>query len=616
MLKDHTCGELTAAQIGQEVRLAGWVHRRRDHGGLIFLDIRDRWGLVQVVFDPRESADAYRIAEAVRSEWVLAVRGTVARRPAGTENPRLPTGEVEVRALQAEVLNPSKTPPFYISEELEIDEALRLRYRYLDLRRARMARNLELRHKVVKFIRDFLDARGFWEVETPILIKSTPEGARDYLVPSRVYPGHFYALPQSPQQLKQLLMVAGVERYFQIARCFRDEDLRADRQPEFTQLDLEMSFVEEEDILGLMEELYIGLVRAVAPAMKVAASPFPRLTYREAMDRYGSDKPDLRFGLELGDLSDLAGRSGLGIFMAALEQGGIVKGLAAPGYAGASRREMEEMTEIARGRGARGLVTIALEGEPGAPVAVLTPEGVRSAVARHLSIEQVREMGQRLNARLGDLLLIVAAPPPVANAALSALRTELGRRLSLADPQALAFAFVTEFPLFEWNAEQHRWDSAHHPFTAPHPADRERLEAAFAAFERAGGVAPSRDLDLAPIRSRAYDLVVNGMELASGSIRVHQRELQERLLGLLGYSVAQAQERFGHLLEALEFGAPPHGGIAPGIDRTVAILAGEPTIREVIPFPKTQTAQDLMTGAPSLVDPAQLDELHLAIHPA
>ena len=595
VLKSHGCGELTADDIGETVRLAGWVHRLRDHGGLIFMDLRDRTGLAQIVFDPNEAAAAYATAGRSRGEWVLSVEGTVFPRPEGTKNPRLKTGNIEVRAVQAEVLNPSKTPPFYINEESEVEEALRLRYRYLDLRRERMARNLKLRHQVVKIIRDELDAREFLEIETPILIKSTPEGARDYLVPSRVYPGQFYALPQSPQQMKQLLMVAGLERYFQIARCFRDEDPRADRQPEFTQLDLEMSFVDEDDILSLIEDLCVQIVEQAAPEKRMR-QPFPRLTYEEAMSRYGSDKPDLRFGLELHDLSEIAGRSGLGVFTGALEQGGVVKGILAPMSAGFARRELDQLTELVRERGARGLVTIGLEGEKGAPLSALEPSGVRSAVARHLTIETVQEIGEMLGARLGDLALIVAGPTDVVHASLSALRNELGKRLALIDPDELAFAFITDFPLFERHADSGRWNSSHHPFTAPNPDHLSKLESA-----------PGEVL------SRAYDAVVNGYEVASGSIRIHDQDLQARIFSLLGYAPEETRERFGALLEAFEYGAPPHGGFACGIDRLVAVLAGEASIREVIPFPKTQNAQDLMMSAPSPVDADQLAELGLGL---
>ncbi len=581
------------------MRLAGWVHRRRDHGGLIFLDIRDRTGLVQVVVDPSAAEAASATADTLRNEWVVAITGEVQLRPAGTENPRIATGGIEIHASEVTVLNPSKTPPFYINEESDVDESLRLRYRYLDLRRERMAANLALRHRVVKYIRDFLDGRGFLEVETPMLMKSTPEGARDYLVPSRVHPGHFYALPQSPQQLKQLLMVAGVERYFQIARCFRDEDQRADRQPEFTQLDLEMSFVDETDVLDLMEELYTGLAQTTAPHMSVT-SPFPRMTYVEAMRRFGSDKPDLRFGMEITDISIIVADSGVGVFTSALaEPGGTVRGIVAPGCAGYSRRELENLTEIVRGQGARGLATIGLDAAAGTAISELQPDNVRSALARHLDIETVRAIADAMGAGAGDLLLIVAAHENVASASLSALRTELGERLELADPNELAFAFVTEFPLFESGDAEGSLNSVHHPFTAPTPEDAGLLEESPTA-----------------VRSRAYDLVVNGLELGSGSIRIHDRELQDRIFALLGHSPEEIQERFGHMLEAFEYGVPPHGGFAPGIDRTVMVLAGEPNIREVIPFPKTQSAQDLMMSAPSTVDEQQLVDLNLRLREA
>lgn len=599
MLKSHSCGELSRAEAGQVVRLAGWVHRRRDHGGLIFLDVRDRTGLVQVVVDPSAAEAAYQSADALRNEWVVAITGEVQARPAGTENPRIATGEIEIHASEVTVLNPSKTPPFYINEESDVDESLRLRYRYLDLRRERMAANLALRHRVVKYIRDFLDSRGFLEVETPMLMKSTPEGARDYLVPSRVHPGHFYALPQSPQQLKQLLMVAGVERYFQIARCFRDEDQRADRQPEFTQLDLEMSFVDESDVLDLMEKLYTGLARTTAPEKRVT-SPFPRMTYAEAMRRFGSDKPDLRFEMEITDISSIVADSGVGVFTSALaETDGTVRGIVAPGCAGYSRRELENLTEIVRGQGARGLATIGLDAEAGTSVPDLQPDNVRSALARHLDIETVREIAAVMGASAGDLLLIVAAHEDVASASLSALRTELGERLELADPDELVFGFVTEFPLFEAGDEEGSLNSVHHPFTAPVPEDAGLLEESPTA-----------------VRSRAYDLVVNGIELGSGSIRIHDRELQDRIFALLGHSPEEIEERFGHMLEAFEYGVPPHGGFAPGIDRTVMVLAGEPNIREVIPFPKTQSAQDLMMSAPSTVDEQQLIDLNLRLREA
>ena len=595
MLKNASCGELTLAQAGHKVALAGWVHRRRDHGGLIFIDLRDRAGIVQVVFNPEVSPSAHEIASEFRNEWVVRVEGEVTKRPAGTENPNLATGEIEVLTETVEVLNPSKTPPFYINEDEEVDEGLRLKHRYLDLRRPKMQENILLRHRVVKFIRDFLDKKGFLEIETPILIKSTPEGARDYLVPSRLYSGQFYALPQSPQQLKQLLMIAGFERYFQIARCFRDEDQRADRQPEFTQLDLEMSFVEEKDVLDLTEELFASLVESVKPEMKVMKS-FPRLSYKECMDRYGTDKPDLRFGLELVDLSDLVAETEFNVFRSAIEGGGVVKGFSVPGCAFYSRRQLNELTELVKEQGAQGLITIALEGKTTEDLKGLTPERIRSAAMKHLSVERIKEIAARLGAKMGDLLLIVAGSTAVVNRALASLRLEMGHRLQLQDPDLLAFAFVVDYPLFEWSEEEGRWDSTHHPFTAPKEDD-----------------IPLLDSNPGEVMSKAYDLVCNGCELSSGSIRIHDRNLQEKVFRLLGYSPEEVQQRFGHMLEAFEYGAPPHGGIAPGIDRLVMLLAKEESIREVIAFPKNQAARDPMTDAPSPVPDEQLKELHLRL---
>jgi len=586
MLKTHSCGELTRKNVGQKVTLAGWVHRRRDHGGLVFIDLRDREGLVQVVFNPELSKEGREVATKLRHEYVVKVVGKVAKRPPGTENPKLATGEVEVIAEEAEILNPSKTPPFYVNEDIEVDENLRLKYRYLDLRRPRMRDNIILRHKVIKFMRDFLDAKGFIEIETPILIKSTPEGARDYLVPSRLHPGKFYALPQSPQQLKQLLMVAGFEKYFQIARCFRDEDLRADRQPEFTQLDLEMSFVEEEDILSLVEELFTALVENVKPSMRLM-KPFPRLSYADAMERYGTDKPDLRFGVEIRDLSDIAARCDFAVFRSTLEEGGKVKGICAPGCAHYSRRQLEELAEFVQARGAKGLVTLPLAPEK---------EQARSVAARFLTSEQIGEMASRFEAKEGDLLLIVAGKPSMVEETLGALRLEVARRLELADPNLLVFCFILDFPLLEWSEEEKRWQPMHHPFTAPRDEDIPLLD-----------TAPKR------VHAKHYDLVCNGCEISSGSIRIHNRQLQEKIFRLLGYGEEEVKQRFGHLLEAFEYGAPPHGGIAPGIDRVVMLLAGEQTIRDVIPFPKNQSAMDVMFDAPSPVSDDQLKELHLRL---
>ena len=584
------------ADAGKDVTLAGWVHRRRDHGGLIFIDLRDRSGIVQVVLNPKESPEAHETGTQFRNEWVVQVEGRVGARPTGTENPDLATGEIEVGARVVKVLNPSRTPPFYVNEEVEVEEGLRLKHRYVDLRRQRLQRNIALRHRVVKYIRDFLDGEGFLEIETPVLIKSTPEGARDYLVPSRVHPGSFYALPQSPQQLKQLLMVSGFERYFQIARCFRDEDQRADRQPEFTQLDLEMSFVEDDDVLNLTEALFTGLVESVTPEFGFA-KPFPRLSYDEAMRRFGTDKPDLRLGLELGEITDVVKRSGFRVFQSVAESEGMVKGMRAPGCSGYSRRQLDELTEFAKERGAKGLVTIALQGEADS-AGRWDAEQVKSAITRFLSEDELNGIIGRLGAESGDLLLIVAGDEKTTNAALAALRNEMGQRLGLADPEKLSFLFVVDFPLVEWNEDEGRWDSTHHPFTSPREEDIGLME-----------TEPGR------VRARCYDMVCNGQELASGSIRIHDRDLQQKVFKLLNYDEEETQARFGHLLEAFEYGAPPHGGIAPGIDRLVAILAGEESIREVIAFPKNQSAVDVMTDAPAAVSPNQLRDLHLRIVP-
>ncbi len=594
MLKDHTCGELRKEQVGKRVNLAGWVDRRRDHGGLIFIDLRDREGITQLVFNPVVSEATHSIAEQMRSEYVVRVSGDVALRPPGTENRRLPTGEIEVVVREAEILNTSKTPPFYINEDVEVEENLRLKYRYLDLRRARMKENLLLRHRIVKFIRNFLDARGFVEVETPILIKSTPEGARDYLVPSRLHPGQFYALPQSPQQLKQLLMVAGLEKYYQIARCFRDEDTRADRQPEFTQLDLEMSFVDEEDILNLSEELFTAMVEKVKPEKKMI-KPFPRLTYAEAMDTYGTDKPDLRFGMRMTDLSDIVANSDFQVFRSVVARGGKVKGICAPGCGGYARSQLDELVQLVRSLGAGGLVTISLGATTGS-LDDLTIEMVKSVATKFLTLDQVKRMAERLQANMGDLLLIVAGETGLVNAVLGELRRQMGYRLGLADPNELAFAFIVDFPLLERDAKTGRWQSVHHPFTMPKTED-----------------IPLLDSDPGKVRARCYDFVCNGYEVSSGSIRIHISELQKKIFRILGYNDEEIQERFGHLLEAFEYGAPPHGGIAPGIDRVVMLLAGEENIREVVAFPKNQSAMDLTFNAPAPVTEEQLAELHISL---
>ncbi len=548
------------------------------------MDLRDRSGLVQITADPNDG-EAYNVADKARNEYVLQVVGRVRPRPEGTANPNLSSGEIEVLAQSIVILNPAKTPPLPIDDEgYRTDEAMRLKYRYLDLRRARLQKNLVLRHKTIKFIRDYLDKQGFLEIETPMMIKSTPEGARDYVVPSRVQHGKFFALPQSPQQLKQLLMVAGYEKYFQIARCMRDEDLRGDRQPEFTQLDLEMSFVERDDVLAVVEGLITDLIPEVTPHKRIF-SPFPRMSYAESMDRFGSDKPDMRFGMELIDLSEVLRQSSFKLISDTLQSRGRIKCIVAPGCAPYSRKDVDMLSEFVRSAGAKGLGTLAW-----------TADGVKGNIAKSLKPEEVSEIARIANAKEGDLACIVADKPSAVNKALGALRLEFRDRLKLAAADLLAFVWVIDFPMFEWNEEENRWDFMHHPFTSPKEDHLDYLES-----------------DPGLVLSNAYDLVCNGYELSSGSIRIHRRDVQAKIFKCLGNSEDEINRRFGHMLEAFEYGAPPHGGMAPGIDRLLMLLADEPNIREVIAFPKTASASDLMFDAPSQLEPKHLRELHLKI---
>ena len=600
--RTHTCGALRGDDAGIDARLSGWVHRRRDHGQLIFLDLRDRHGITQVVIDATEAPDAHAAAMRCRSEFVVMVAGSVVRRLPGMENGKLPTGGIELRARELTVLSEAKTPPFYINEpDAPVDESVRLQYRYLDIRREPMLRRLLLRSRLVEEIRLAHHANGFVEVETPILIKSTPEGARDFIVPSRLQPGSVYALPQSPQQLKQLLMVAGMDRYFQIARCFRDEDLRGDRQPEFTQLDLEMSFVTEETVMGFVEEMAIEVSLAVTPERPLLQVPFPRFTYAEAQERFGSDKPDLRFGLELVDLAsalvDAAGTpaSGFRVFDETLAGGGRVKGIAVPGMGDASRARIDELTEAAKRFGARGLVTLGATGH-----------GIHGPAVKFLGDERAAEVAARCGAGEGDLVAIVADRPGVVADVLGRLRAELGTRLGLADPTVLAYCWVNRFPMYEWDSERNGWHATHNPFSGVVPEDEPLLVTASGDPER-----PSQDDPAGRARAMQYDLVLNGWELGGGSVRIHRRALLERSFALQGHTFASMQEKFGGMLEAFEYGAPPHGGIAIGIDRWTALMADQATIREVMAFPKTSSGMDLMLDAPSAPDPGQYAELGL-----
>jgi aspartyl-tRNA synthetase len=581
--RDTWAGSLRRDAVGRSVRVAGWVHRRRDHGGLVFVDLRDRSGLVQVVFNPEAAPEAHAAAHELRSEWVISVSGEVVPRSEETVNPGLPTGEIEVRVERLEVLAEAQTPPFPLDEEAPVDEALRLRHRYLDLRREQMQQSLTLRHQVVGAIRRHLDERGFLDIETPVLTRSTPEGARDFVVPSRLQRGDFYALPQSPQLFKQLLMIAGYERYYQIPRCFRDEDLRADRQPEFTQLDLEMSFVEEEDVIEVTE----GVISAALAAGGVQAEPpFPRLPYDDAMARFGSDRPDVRFGLEIHDLGDALRETEFKVFRGVLEKEGVVRGLNA-GARELSRAELDGLIEVAQGQGAGGLVWAYVEQDG---------KSWRSPVAKFLSESETGSIGGALDAKPGDLLLLVADEAGVAAQTLGALRLELAQRFGLAREGDWQILWVTDFPLLEWNDEEGRWDALHHPFTSP-------TEDTLDALEQNPGAA----------RARAYDIVINGAEIGGGSIRINRPDVQRRVFEALGIGSAEAEDKFGFLIEALQHGAPPHGGIALGLDRLVAQLAGRDSIRDVIAFPKTASGADLLTGAPAPISERQLRELGVRV---
>jgi len=587
MYKTHTCGEIRAAHTGQIVTLAGWVNRRRDHGGVTFIDLRDRFGLVQVVLNPDLPQEYANIISNIRLEWVLQITGAVRIRPDGMDNPKMDTGEIEIIASKIVVLNPAKPLPFMINgEDHMADENTRLKYRYLDLRREKMKSNLILRHQLIKFIRTYLDKKGFLEIETPILFKTTPEGARDYLVPSRVHPGEFYALPQSPQQLKQMLMVAGMERYFQIARCFRDEDQRGDRQPEFTQLDMEMSFVERDDVMALVEEMFTQMVAEVVPHKHLLSQPWPRFTYADAMEKFGKDNPDIRFGLELKNISDLIDGCGFSVFENAVANGGSVRGINVTGCGDFSRKQIDDLVVFVQELGAKGLAYIAL-----------TSQGeIRSSFAKFLSEDKIQAILSRLEAKQGDLLLFVADKTSLVFEILGRLRVKMGDLLGLRDPDILAFCWVIDFPFVMWNEDENRWDPSHHLFTSPLPQDLSLL-----------------DTEPGKARGAQYDLVLNNYEVGGGSIRIHSRALQEKVFELIGLDPDVAQERFGHMLEAFEYGTPPHGGIAPGIDRICMLLADEQNIREVIAFPKNQAARDVMASAPSAADKRQLKDLHIKI---
>ncbi len=585
MYRTHTCGELTAKNIGENVTLSGWVNRRRDLGNLIFINMRDRYGITQVVFDPSINEECLKIAEDIRHEYVVQIIGEVKARIEGQENRDMKTGEIEIYVNEVKILNKSKTPPFEISQDNQSSEDLRLKYRYLDLRHERMQKNIIMRHKIVKEIRDFLDEEDFLEIETPVLIKGTPEGSREYLVPSRIYPGNFYVLPQSPQQLKQLLMIAGFDKYFQVARCFRDEDQRGDRQPEFTQLDIELSFTSEEEVMKMNENLLIRLTKAYASNKKIVQEKFPVLTWKEAMDLYGSDKPDLRFDMKMTDVSEIVKDSEFGVFSGTVKNGGVIKSLRVNGGGKFTRKDIDELTELAKTYGAKGLAYLFFD-----------EEGVRSPIAKFLKEDEVKNIAEATGAETGDIVFFAADTYITACESLGQVRLKCAEKLDMIDPSLFAFCWVNEFPMFEKDKETGQLSAMHHPFTRPMDEDRKLLKA-----------------EPENVRSIAYDVILNGNEIGGGSMRIHEESLQKEIFSVLGITEEDAELRFGHMLEAFEYGAPPHGGIAWGIDRLIMLFADEPNIREVIAFPKDQSAKDLVLGAPSTMPEKNLSEANISV---